>query len=126
QYYVPGDGARWIRQLLGTDGPFQHRPILTCFSFTADQDAPNATLHVPIRFYAPHDAYSIERACEFLTPKDAKTLRRAVSLFAWRPLDIMPAVLTYVSLRRRPGGMNVTTYLSPEAFTARESGRHPV
>ncbi len=124
--YVAGDGAHWIRQLLGTDGPLQHRPLLTCFSFTAGDHTPSATLHVPIRNYAPHDGYSVDRACEFLTPKDAKTLRRTVALFACRPLDVMPAVLTYISLRRLPGGLNVTTYFAPEAFTARESGRHPV
>ncbi len=126
QNYVPGDGARWIRQLLGTGGPFRRRPLLTCFSFTASGDPPCATLHVPIRDYAPHDEYSVERACEFLTPNDAKTLRRAVGLFACRPLDIMSSVLTYVSLRRVRGGLNVTTYIAPEAFTTRESGRHPV
>jgi len=124
--YVPGDGARWIRQLLGTDGPFRRRPLLTCFAFTASGGPPSATLHVPIRDYLNHDGDSLERACEFLAPSDAKKLRRAVELFACRPLSVMASLLTYISLRRLRSGLNVTTYIAPEAFSGRGSGKHAV
>jgi DMATS type aromatic prenyltransferase len=123
QNYAPGDGARWIHQLLGSNGPFQRRPLLTCFSFTGSGGPPSATLHVPIRDYACHDAYSVERACQFLDPEEAKTLRRALGLFACRPLDMMPSILTYVSLRRLRSRLNVTTYLAPEAFVGRGTRR---
>jgi Tryptophan dimethylallyltransferase len=114
--YILGDGERWIRRILGSSGPFQQRPILTCLSFTAAGGPPTATLHMPIRDYTCDDEYSVERACEYLSPRDGRALRRGLESFACRPLDIGRSLVTYVSLRRLRQGLNVTAYIAPEAF----------
>jgi DMATS type aromatic prenyltransferase len=124
--YASGDGKRWIRQLTGTNGPFDGRPILTCLSFTANTAIPTATLHVPIRHYTCHDGHSAERACKLLGAPDSKTLRSALNRFACRPLDAGRSLLTYVSLRRTGTGHNVTIYLAPEAFAVTPSSPRPL
>jgi DMATS type aromatic prenyltransferase len=115
--HVAGDGQQWILQLLRSSGPFQHRPILTCLSFMASGTAPSATLHVPIRDYIVNDSDSIDRACGLLNGTDGGSLRAAVNAFALRPLASGRGLITYVSLRRTRHGLNVTTYLAPEAFS---------
>jgi DMATS type aromatic prenyltransferase len=119
--YVSGDGKRWIRQLTGTNGPFDHRPILTCLSFTADDEHPTATLHIPIRDYTCHDGHSVERTCKLLSSRDSRAFRSALNRFACRPLETARSLVTYVSLRRTRSGHNVTTYLAPEAFAVTPS-----
>jgi DMATS type aromatic prenyltransferase len=114
--YKSGDGERWIRQLLRTTGPFERRPILTCFSFTEGAGPATATLHLPIRDYTSNDASSLERACELLKPRDAEAFRRALRMFALRPLERGRSLLTYVSLRRLKDDVSVTSYIAPEAF----------
>jgi len=55
----PNDAQRWLSALTASDGPFDARPILNCFSFRRDHQAPDVTVHVPIRCYVKHDAEAL-------------------------------------------------------------------
>ena len=121
EHYVAGEVQTWIRHLLGGDGPFQRRPIITCLAFTSSGRPPAFTLHVPIRDYTSNDEVSVERACKFLNPSASAILRRALRAFACRRLEEGRTLLTYVSLRRGLEGPHVTAYVAPEAFL--KSGR---
>lgn len=117
--YRSGDARRWTRRLLGADGPFDRRPILSCLSFTAQEAVPTVTVHVPVRDYTYDDAQSAEAACDFLGREDARAFMGALNRFASRPLRSGRGAITYVSLRRQRRGVAVTVYMSPEAFTPR-------
>ena len=114
--HVPGAARSWIHRLLGGGGPFQDRPILTCYAFTSADDLPVATVHLPIRCYAGSDEDCVDRAFEHLGLRDRQSLRSAAELFADRALDAGRGLVTYVSLRPSKQGPAVTVYLAPEAF----------
>jgi DMATS type aromatic prenyltransferase len=114
---APADAQRWLDTLTGSQGPFDSRPILNCFSFRRDGTAPDVTVHVPIRCYVKHDAEALERVSKLLTRTDADRLSRALSAVSERPLNVGRGLLTYASLRREASAVRVTVYLAPEAYS---------
>lgn len=113
----PGDAQRWLRTLTASQGPFDARPILSCFSFRRDLMTPDVTVHVPIRCYVKHDAEALERVSNLLTATDAGRLSRALNAVSDRPLNVGRGLLTYASLRREAAAVRVTVYLAPEAYS---------
>jgi Tryptophan dimethylallyltransferase len=113
-----GDALRWLRSLTQSEGPYLGRPILTCFAFRPGANSPEATVHVPIRNYAPNDQEALERTLGLLTPAQGKQLEAAMKALAKAPLPRSHGVLSYVSLRQAQNRVRVTTYLAPGAYTA--------
>jgi len=114
--YLPGDAERWIRGITGMGGPFERRPLLTCFAFSSEAAAPRATVHVPVRCYSSSDAASLERALRFLDRRQGELLESALARMAPRPLEAGPGLLSYVSFRREGDDLRFTTYFAPEAY----------
>jgi hypothetical protein len=113
----PNDAQQWLAQLTASQGPFDARPILSCFSFRRGHAAPDVTVHVPIRCYVKHDTEALSRVSELLTEKDSDRLSRALSAVSERPLNVGRGLLTYASMRREAGATRVTVYLAPEAYS---------
>jgi hypothetical protein len=114
--YTPGLARHWIETLTGSSGPFDARPVLTCYSFRGPTQPTEVTVHVPARCYVESDADSLARVDALLTRADSNQLRAAVEALAQRPLEIGRGLVTYVSLRPGVNGPRVTAYLAPEAF----------
>ncbi len=116
--YVPGDARMFCQVMTGGEGPFDARPLVTCFAFTADNDARpfSATLHLPIRCYVDNDRVAMQRICDFLTPQDSKAYEQAISIIAGRPLKAGVGIQAYTSFRRQGNRRLTTIYLSPEAY----------
>lgn len=115
-----GDATRWLRLLTQSEGPYSGRPILICFGFRRGVKSPEATVHVPIRNYAPNDQEALERTLGLLTPTQGKQLEAALKALAKAPLRRSHGVLSYVSLRQGQKRVRVTTYLAPGAYTTSE------
>ncbi len=113
----PRDAHDWLGALTGSEGPFDARPILGCFSFRRGVAAPDVTVHVPIRCYVKHDAEALARISTLLAPGDGERLARALSAVSERPLHVGRGLLTYASLRREDSVVRVTVYLAPEAYS---------
>lgn len=113
----PNDASGWLDTLTRSQGPFEARPILSCFSFRRGASMPEVTVHVPIRCYVKHDAEALERVSGLLTATDASRLSRALSAVSERPLNVGRGLLTYASLRREAAAVRVTVYLAPEAYS---------
>ena len=113
----PDDAQRWLQTLTASQGPFDARPILSCFSFRRDLMTPDVTVHVPIRCYVKHDAEALARVSDLLTATDAARLSRALNAVSDRPLNVGRGLLTYASLRREAAAVRVTVYLAPEAYS---------
>jgi DMATS type aromatic prenyltransferase len=113
----PEDARRWLDALTASEGPFDARPILNCFSFRRGLARPDVTVHVPIRCYVKHDAEALARVSTLLTSSDAKRLSRALTAVSDRPLSVGRGLLTYASLRREAGAVRVTVYMAPEAYS---------
>jgi len=126
---VPGQARSWLRQLTGHQGDYLSRPILVCFSFRGGTPAPEATVHIPIRSYAPNDEAALQRASDLLPAESARQLHRAMTALAEHPLRETRGVLAYVSLRPVERHLRVTTYLAPGAYSVacdeRTSGTRP-
>jgi len=112
--YRPGLAQGWIEELTGSAGPFDQRPLLTCYAFRSPVDAAEVTVLVPSRAYVGHDAEALARAGELLGHHEAR-LRSGIEGMAGRPLAMGRGLVTYVSARPVPDGTRVTAYLAPEA-----------
>jgi len=111
------DAQHWLSALTASQGPFDKRPILNCFSFRRQQRVPDVTVHVPIRCYVKHDAEALARVSTLLTAADAERLSASLSAVSERPLNVGRGLLTYASLRREDEATRVTVYLAPEAYS---------
>ena len=112
----PNDAANWLSTLTGSHGPFDARPILTCFSFCRNVERPDVTVHVPIRCYVEHDGEAASRVSRLLSAQDAQRLSRALGAVSNRALDVGRGLLTYASLRREASVVRATVYLAPEVY----------
>ena len=113
----------WFSQLVGTESPHTARPILVCYSFRPGDEAPNSTVHVPIRSYVSNDEAALRQTIPLLPAANARQLTRALTELATRPLSRSSGVLTYVSLRIVEGRPRVTTYLAPRAYALADEGQ---
>lgn len=125
----PGVVSAWLEQLTQSAGPYHARPILTCLGFRSSAARPEATVHVPVRNYAPTDEEALERTIELLPAASGRQLQLALLALARDPLHRSKGVLSYVSLRNVADRVRVTTYLAPGACSGqddtRESGAMP-
>ena len=117
-----GDVAGFCADMVGHTGPFNRKPITSCFSFTEGSERPRAaTFHLPIAHYAPNDQAITARIAAFMRKHelDADRYAHLVARFTRRPLTAGAGVQSYASFRRDPAeGMLLTAYLSPELFRA--------
>ncbi|RYZ10310.1 MAG: hypothetical protein EOO73_01680 [Myxococcales bacterium] len=126
---APGMATSWLTRLTLGGGPYSGRPILVCYAYRPGSSLPEATVHVPIRNYAPTDEQALERTLDLLPAGSGAKLTAALKALARQSLDRSRGVLSYVSLRVVQGRVRVTTYLAPGAYTLaedrRESGTIP-
>ncbi len=127
--FAPGVASGWLAQLTLGAGPYTARPILVCHAYRTGSSRPEATVHVPVRNYAPSDQAALDRALPLLLPRSREQLTAAVTALSRRSLERSRGVLSYVSLRTVANRVRVTTYLAPGAYTLaeerRESGTRP-
>jgi DMATS type aromatic prenyltransferase len=116
--HVPGRAARFCHAMGDSGGPFRRRPVLTCLTFVEGMSKPkNATVHFPVRSYAPHDGVVRDRVLGYLHEKGAPIYSRALKAFsAGRPLAESTGMQTYVSLRLDQARDRVTVYLAPNVY----------
>jgi DMATS type aromatic prenyltransferase len=117
--HAKGDVEDYLQAVAGTNGPFNAKPITTCFAFVAGQDTPSAaTLHYPVAHYAYDDESIAQRVSKFLNASGmgSSTYRRVLDALARRPLDDGAGLQSYASYRREGRNLRLTVYLSPELF----------
>lgn len=110
-----GDVVRWLSALAASEGSWSKRPVLTCHAFSQG-NAPEMTLHVPIRCYVATDAEALRRARTLCERTSGEVLARVVEAIRTRPLDTGRGLITYVSLRRTSEHVRVTGYFAPELY----------
>ena len=116
--YRPEAADGFWRDVVGHEGPFLGLPPTTYLSLTSDDDRPStATLHFPVRAYAPSDRAVKERLSRFLSGADREAYERAITAFATRPLEDAAGMQSYVSFRHHRAAPRITVYLAPEAYS---------
>lgn len=119
-----GEATAFCRAMAGGNGPFTARPLFTCTTLTAGDNAarPRRTLYVPISAYVADDLHARARIEAYLTPRglSADSYDAAITAFANRPLDAGVGLHSYVSLRYDSSRPRLTFYLSPEIYQVRQ------
>lgn len=115
----PGEAGAFCAAMLGGDGPYTTRPLVSCWSFSAGPEPTGATIYAPIAYYVRDDEEARARIHRWLAGKglDADRYDGAVSAFARRPLAAGVGMHSYVAFKRERGAPRVTFYLAPEAYT---------
>lgn len=114
-----GDVVTFCDSMVGPRKRFDHKPLMSCLSFTSGSDRPNTmTLHLPIAHYLDNDEAVSSRVVSFLTQQglDHEGYCAAVNAIAKRPLSDARGIQSYSSYRREKGALRFTAYLSPELF----------
>lgn len=114
-----GDAIEFCHAMTGRGGTYANKPLMSCLSFVAGSDAPNAiTLHLPIAHYAPNDEEVRDRFAAFLRKQclDHAGYEAALMAISRRPLVRGPGIQSYASFRREGGSLRLTGYFSPELF----------
>ena len=116
----PGEAATFLRGMTGRDGPFEEKPVITCYSFVEGHDAPLAvTVHLPIALYVDDDATIVGRVSRFMDSYGMRSdaYRAAMEALEPGPLEHSKARQAYTSYRReRSGAMRFTVYLAAKPF----------
>ncbi|KAI0503200.1 hypothetical protein F5B22DRAFT_630076 [Xylaria bambusicola] len=111
----------------GSLGPYEDKPLLSCFAFTA-RGHPEGTVHFPIDAFAVHDEEAGQRLENYMAAVGAAPLcreryRRVISAVQRKPLDQRPCIQSWISLKQQAGGKKFNAvYLSPTLFAAPSSG----
>jgi DMATS type aromatic prenyltransferase len=124
--WASGEAQLSLDLLLAGARPSTPRPILTCFAFSPGTEAPDVTIHVPIRAYVQDDVEALRRALLVIDEANAERLQSAVRAIADRPLEMGRGLLTYVSLCKERNHLRVSVYLAPQAYavmTPQSAGR---
>jgi DMATS type aromatic prenyltransferase len=113
------------RDWVGHEGPFDARPLLTSYVFTAGRDTrpDEVTLHFPIRSYCADDAEAMNRIVKTLPPQDRETYRASVTEFAGRPLEDGVGMQSYLSVRKERGLLHSAVSLAAEAYAVKAAGQ---
>jgi DMATS type aromatic prenyltransferase len=123
QNYVAGDVTEFCHALTQMQGAFRSKPMASCFAFVEgnDERPTDATLCVPIGYYAPNDLAISERLQQYFSQHHLSTsaYTQALQAFAIRPLDSGCGMHSHISLRRENQQHRVTTYLNPEVHFVR-------
>ena len=121
--HVAGEVSGFAEAMVGHAGPFLNGPVTTSVSFLVGSTAPAAVaVHVPMSHYMPSDAATLQHVALFLHEQglDDLSYRRAVHVFAPRPLEAGAGVQRYASYRREPSGIRFSAWLSPEIVAPSE------
>ncbi|KAG8408530.1 hypothetical protein J3458_019562 [Metarhizium acridum] len=115
------DIVAFVRAMSGNiTGPFQRKPMLTCFAFTTDRTEPSVTVHFPVSEYASNDAQIHRRVVEYCSNKAPMMLPhyvRSTESLRQRSLSDGRGLHSWVSLKQSPNGSHgLTFYLSAELF----------
>ncbi len=116
----PGEIRSFCTAVLGGEGPYLPRPLVSCWSFSQGPEPSGGTLYAPIAYYVRDDREAHGRVRDWLARRamDASRYDRLVSAFAQRPLEDAVGMHSYVSFKRDAGTPKVTCYLAPEAYTS--------
>jgi hypothetical protein len=106
------------RALSGFAGPYEARPLLVCASFRQRDDAPELTLHVPVRCYARSDREALARVAPWSS--EATRARLGASIAALDTAREGQHVVSYVSLKTGASDA-FTVYLCPRLYGRAES-----
>jgi DMATS type aromatic prenyltransferase len=120
-HHQAGDVVEFCEAMTGHGGPFLLKPVTTCVSFVEETPEPYAmTLHLPVAHYVDNDQVTASRVARFLRENDLDDMsyRRAINVFASRPLEDGVGLQSYASYRREEEGLHFSAYLSPELFRA--------
>jgi DMATS type aromatic prenyltransferase len=116
--FEAGNVRRWCRALMGSSGPFDRRPLITCFALRPGaMELHSTTLHLPVRCYVSDDFEIARRTCSFLNFPQRVRFMRAITALSERPLESGRGLQTYVSLRASPGTQALTIYLAPLVYS---------
>jgi hypothetical protein len=118
-----GDVVEFCRKVVGHAGPFERRPVQSCFSFTSESLEPtSATFHFPIAHYTDSDGETRARVSQLLREHelDAGAYERSFDAMAAEVPAALRSTQSYASFKRGRTGLRVTTYLSPRLFAAAE------
>lgn len=113
----PGEVRSFCKAILGNEGPYLPRPLVSCWSFSGGATPSGATIYAPVAYYARDDREAQGRVRRWLgdVGLEAKRYDEAISAFAQRPLADGTGMHSYVSFKRDAGVPKVTCYLAPEA-----------
>lgn len=104
--------ARQSLRVLAGEGPYDQRPILSCFGFHEGRRRSEHTLHIPVRCYADSDLNALGRL-SLLAPRNIAQVARQVSeVTSDVPLARSRRHVTYISTRRQGEDARVTLYLT--------------
>jgi hypothetical protein len=112
-----GDASA-ARALAGFAGPYEARPLLVCASFRQRDDAPELTVHVPVRCYARSDREALSRVAPWSS--EATRARLAASVEALDTAREGQHVVSYVSLKTGASDA-FTVYLCPRLYNRAEA-----
>jgi DMATS type aromatic prenyltransferase len=115
----PGEARAFCRTILGNEGPYCARPLVSCWSFSSQGARPTgATLYAPVAYYARDDQEAHQRIAQWLEPQPHAGAAYAtyMAAFARRSLSEGIGMHSYVSFKRHRGQPRTTVYLAPEAY----------
>jgi len=114
----PGEVTAFCETVLGHAGPYDARPIVSCWAFCGGTEPTGATLYAPIAYYVRDDAEAQARVQRWLAGQQlaVEPYERCLAAFARRPLDQGSGMTSYVSFKRDAGRTKLTCYLAPEAY----------
>jgi DMATS type aromatic prenyltransferase len=115
---VLGETRAFCAATLGGEGPYDARPLVSCWSFEQTAEPTGATLYAPIAYYVHDDAEARARVHRWLERVgiDGAPYDAALLAFARRPLASGVGMHSYVSYKRERGVPKATVYLAPEAY----------
>jgi DMATS type aromatic prenyltransferase len=115
----PGDVREFCRTILGHEGPYRARPLVSCWSFSSGCATPTgATLYAPVGYYVRDDQEACQRITQWLEPQPhaATAYASYLGAYARRNLSAGSGMHSYVSFKRHRGTPRTTVYLAPEAY----------
>lgn len=117
-FVEPGEIRSFCTAILGGEGPYAPRPLVSCWSFSKGTEPSSGTLYAPIAYYVRDDREAHGRVRDWLARRamDVDRYDRCVAAYARRPLEAGVGMHSYVSFKRDAGTPKVTCYLAPEAY----------
>lgn len=117
-FVEPGEIRSFCNAILGGEGPYVPRPLVSCWSFSKGAEPSGGTLYAPVAYYVRDDREARDRVRDWLARRamDVHRYDRCLEAFARRPLDAGVGMHSYVSFKRDAGVPKVTCYLAPEAY----------
>ncbi|MGN6110330.1 MAG: iron-containing redox enzyme family protein [Kofleriaceae bacterium] len=114
----PGEVRAFCAAMLGHEGPYVARPLVSCWAFAGGAEPSGATIYAPVAYYARDDHEVRTRVHRWLDKLGLSASRydRCLQGFAGRPLDAGVGMHSYVSFKRDRGVPKMTFYLAPEAY----------